>query len=149
MFSFNLAQNFAKRAQSAMPFPRGLVSFQASAAAAARNPRIGALGAASAIALGGVMMLANFAHQRAETSLLVTQEPVTTKAPEVAKAAPVSALPVATPVAEAMPAIPVPVAKSAARIDMNPTGSIEKEQSTKLRHKAHPKKKKDAADNRN
>ncbi len=147
MLPFNLDRMF-RRPQNATPFPRGLVSFQATAAAAANHPKLGVFASVGAIALGGMMMIANIKHERVEAPVALAPVTPAIKAPEIAKAQPAPLAPAPNAAsADAVPSSPAVIAKSTARVDMTPTGAIATEPATKLRHKPHPKKNKTGADN--
>ncbi len=153
MFSFRLSQEFKKRAAGMIaPFPRGAVPTSAAIDPGLDNSRFGAYAAIGAIALGGVMLMANIAHNRSAVPVAEAPAASTANASDptngaVAIKSLAAPQPVATPIAVA-PATPVasPVAtaeKSAVRIDTSTTGAIASPTLTHPKHKPHRKKTKD------
>jgi hypothetical protein len=150
VFNFRLAQEFKKRAASLVaPFPRGVVSTSAAVDPAFDNSRFGAYATAGAIVLGGVMLMANIAHNRSAIPVAALPATSTANASETSDGAVAVKLLAApqsepTPIAVA-PATPVPspvasAEKSAVRIDTSTTGAIASAPVAHPKHKAHRKK---------
>jgi hypothetical protein len=146
VFNFRIAQQFKKRAIA--PSPRGAVATSAAMGPAFDNNRFGAYAAIGAIALGGVMLMANIAHNRSATLSAASVANVSdTSYGTIAVKSLAAPQPDATPIAVA-PATPVPspvaaAEKSPVRVDTSPTGAIASAPVAHPKHKAHPKKTKD------
>jgi hypothetical protein len=153
VFNFRLAQEFKKRAASFVaPFPRGVVQTSAAMDPAFENSRFGAYATAGAVVLGGLMLMANIAHNRSAVPVASLPEASVANVSDTSYgsiavkslAAPQSdAIPIA--VAPATP-VPSPVAaaeKLAVRIDASTTGAIASAPVAHPKHKAHRKKTKD------
>jgi len=153
VFNFRLSQQFKKRAAGMIaPFPRGVVPTSAAIDPSFDNSRFGAYAAVGAIVLGGVMLMANIAHNRSAVALAASPTAPTANASDpsdgaVAVKSLAAPQPVAAPIAVA-PATPVatPVAaaeKSAVRVDTSTTGAIASAPLAHPKHKPHRKKTKD------
>ncbi len=136
MTSFNLAQEFKKRAKAAILFPRPGV---AAAAPGARSSTLGAYATLAAVVLGGALMMANVAREHRADAVGVAAPPPPAAIQAVALAPPKAD----PPKVEPAPAAPAPAAtpeKSTARIDTTPVGAISDAPKPKPKHKHHPKK---------
>lgn len=158
LFNFRLAQEFRKRAADMIgPFPRGVVPTSTAVSSGFESSRMGAYSALGAIGLGGVMLVANIAHNRCDVPVaaLSAESPVAASQPSKAAAAAkvVSAPEPDVNSVAAAPATPIasPVAatdKSTARVDTSTTGAISTETPAHPKHKPRLKKAKDL-DSRN
>ena len=145
MFSFSLAQDFKQRAQTALPFPRGLIAAIAARRVSLRMPPLGTFVSLGAVALGAALMFANFVHERRAAAAAVAAvfpPPAPAVVPPVVAAAPapvVASTPDPIAAVAAAPA-PTPVAeKMVQRVDTTPLGAIA-EPSKPKKHKHHAKK---------
>jgi hypothetical protein len=150
VFSFRLSQEFKKRAAGMVPpFPRGVVPSSASINPALDNGRFGAYAAVGAIALGGVMLMGNIAHNRSAVPVAEATAASTANATDPTNGAVAVKLlaapqPDAIAVAPAMPvATPVAAEKSAVRVDTSTTGAIASPPLAHPKHKPHRRKTKD------
>jgi hypothetical protein len=149
VFSFRIAHQLKRHAAAMIaPSRRGAIPTSAAIDAAVDNNRFGAYAALGAIALGGIMLMANIAHNRSATLPAASVANVSDTSYGVIAVKPLAApQPDATPIAVA-PATPVPspvavAEKSAVRIDTSTTGAIASPAPAHPKHKAHPKKPKD------
>ncbi len=138
MFSFDLAQEFKKRARAAILFPRSAAA-AATAAPVAHSTKFGAYASLAAIVLGGALMMANVAREHRAAAAVAAATPAPPAIEAVALAPPKADPPKVAPVAATPAPAPAPE-KSTARIDTMPIGAISDTPKLKGKHKHHPKK---------
>jgi hypothetical protein len=142
VFRINVSRAFGRRAEQALDIARRATSSGKAKFAVAPNPRLGAVAALGAIALGGAMLVANIAQERREVQLAGARAAASQKANETRMHALSPVQPTSSAPATTLPALSAPEAKLTARVDMTPTGAIAKEPPPTLRRKPHARKKK-------
>jgi hypothetical protein len=126
VFTLKLTDAFRRRAQAAIPLPRGLVAY---AAPRLRGAHAGAFLPLGAIALGGALMIANIAHDRRAIPVVAV--------PPAATATPIQAVALDPPKPAAPPLAPQ---KATLRIDTSPLAAIPEPAKQKPKRKRHSRK---------